>query len=75
MGSRASIVGNLFAEEDRKGRNRQLALHGPFILALDSFYGLTNNFSCSISCFEAIFFLFRTTGDWLKVFIKVKIQF
>jgi hypothetical protein len=55
MGSRASIAGNLFAEEDKgkTGMGSYLCM-GPFILALDSFYGLTGNFSCLITCFEAI---------------------
>jgi hypothetical protein len=49
MGSRGSIVGNLFAEEDKgkAGMGGYLCM-GPFILALDSFYGLTDNFLCPI---------------------------
>jgi hypothetical protein len=35
----------------RRGRNGRLSPMGPFILALDSFYGLKGNF---IICFEAI---------------------
>jgi hypothetical protein len=37
--------------ETKKGRNGRLSPMGLFILALDSFYGLTGNF---IICFEAI---------------------
>jgi hypothetical protein len=38
----------------KAGMGRYLCM-GPFILALDSFYGLTSNFLCSITCFEGIF--------------------
>jgi hypothetical protein len=60
MGSR-SIAGNLFAEEDKGKTGMDVYLYmGPFILTLDLFYGITGNFSCLISCFEAIF-LFNGT--------------
>jgi hypothetical protein len=50
MGSWGSIVGNLFVEKDKGKAGMGSYLHmGPFILALDSFYGLTSNF---IMCLE-----------------------
>jgi hypothetical protein len=46
-------VGNLFAEDKGK-EGMGVYLHmGPFVLALDSFYGLSCNFSCPITCFKA----------------------
>jgi hypothetical protein len=39
----------------RKGGNGGYLCLGPFILAMGSFDGLTSNFSCPITCFEAIF--------------------
>jgi hypothetical protein len=49
----------VFAEEDKgeAGMRGNLCM-GPFILPLDSFYGLTGNFSCFITCFEAISYSF-----------------
>jgi hypothetical protein len=49
---RGSIAGNLSAEGDKGkvGMGSYLCM-GPFILALDTFYGLTGNF---IICFEPI---------------------
>jgi hypothetical protein len=44
----------------RKGGNGGYLCLGPFILAMGSFDGLTSNFSCPITCFEAIF-LFKNT--------------
>jgi hypothetical protein len=58
MGRRGSLAGNLFAEEDKGKVGMGSYLHmGIFIFALNSFYGLTGNFSCPTSCFEAIFLL------------------
>jgi hypothetical protein len=60
-------VTSLFAEEDKEKAGMGSYLHvGPFILALDSFYGLTSNFSCPITCFEAIF-LFITLNSLLSL--------
>jgi hypothetical protein len=48
MCSKGSIVGNLFAEEDKGKVGVGIYLHlGPFVLAIDAFYGLTGNFSAS----------------------------
>jgi hypothetical protein len=54
-GQQGSIAGSLFAEEGKGkvGMDDYLRM-GPFILALDSFYDLTGNFLCLITCFEAI---------------------
>jgi hypothetical protein len=56
MGSRGSIVGSLFAEKDKGkvGMGSYLCM-GPSVLALDSFYDLTSNFSCPVTYFETIF--------------------
>jgi hypothetical protein len=48
------VAGNLLAEDKGKvGMGGYLHMV-PFILALDSFCGLTGNFSRLITCFEAI---------------------
>jgi hypothetical protein len=58
MGSRECIAGSLFTEKDKEKAGMGVYLcMGPFILALNSFYGLTSNFSCLITYFEAIFLL------------------
>jgi hypothetical protein len=55
-----SSKGACFGKSVYRRRQRKAGmggyLHmGPFILALDSFYGLTSNFSHPITCFEEIF--------------------
>jgi hypothetical protein len=54
MGTRGSIAGNLFAGDKGKVEMGGYLHMGPFILALDSFYGLTGNFLYPIICFEVI---------------------
>jgi hypothetical protein len=53
MGSRGSIARSLHKGQRKVGVGVYLHIE-PFILALDSFYGLTSNFSSPITCFEAI---------------------
>jgi hypothetical protein len=61
MGSSGSIVGTLFVEEDKRKAGMGGYLHmGPSVLALDSFYGLTSNFSYPLTCLEAIFLFIST---------------
>jgi hypothetical protein len=70
MGSKGSIARSLFAEDDKgKARIGGYLPMGPFILDLDSFYGLISNFSCSITCFEAVF-LFITVAHLLESLIS-----